>query len=206
MFFVMADVDINWDERKQNLNYCVKGDRFMVFVPLGKSSARVVLRVPEPTDIGNWNSSEFQALINNLGLKSLRIGTVFWKSAAEIRTRIAERFVDGRVALAGDASHAFSPIGGLGMNTGFLDANHLARTIAGLLGRSPYRGSLSDYGVERHRIAKEIDGFTKSLTFAIANDGRDSEGISEFFLPKNRGNEFLTKILPWKVSGLAFKS
>src|SRR5690606_24884516 len=39
---------------------------------------------------------------------------------------VADRFMDGRVFLAGDSCHAHPPNGGLGMNTGIQDSFDLA--------------------------------------------------------------------------------
>src|SRR5690625_3172031 len=47
-------------------------------------------------------------------------------SAFGVRRRTAERMVDGRVVLIGDAAHEVSPIGGQGMTLGWLDALALA--------------------------------------------------------------------------------
>src|SRR5699024_4759679 len=47
-------------------------------------------------------------------------------SAFGVRRRTAERMVDGRVVLIGDAAHEISPIGGQGMTLGWLDALALA--------------------------------------------------------------------------------
>ncbi|WP_072312804.1 FAD-dependent oxidoreductase [Agrococcus sp. Marseille-P2731] len=55
-------------------------------------------------------------------------GTV--PSAFRARQRMAKRFESGRVALAGDAAHEVSPIGGQGMSLGWLDALALDRAIA----------------------------------------------------------------------------
>ena len=46
---------------------------------------------------------------------------------------VADRFVDGRVFLAGDAAHAHPPNGGLGMNTGIQDSWDLGWKLAALV-------------------------------------------------------------------------
>ena len=43
---------------------------------------------------------------------------------------IADRFIVDRVLLAGDAAHVISPIGGQGMNLGWIDAWHLANVMS----------------------------------------------------------------------------
>jgi 2-polyprenyl-6-methoxyphenol hydroxylase-like FAD-dependent oxidoreductase len=53
-------------------------------------------------------------------------------SAFGVERRLARRFALGRVALAGDAAHLISPIGGQGMNLGWLDVADLAVTLAAL--------------------------------------------------------------------------
>ena len=45
---------------------------------------------------------------------------------------VAERFGAGRVWLAGDSVHLFTPTGGFGMNTGVDDAANLAWKLAGM--------------------------------------------------------------------------
>ena len=51
-------------------------------------------------------------------------------SSFGVQRFLAERFTSGRVALVGDAAHVLSPIGGQGMNLGFLGAWRLAESLA----------------------------------------------------------------------------
>jgi 2-polyprenyl-6-methoxyphenol hydroxylase-like FAD-dependent oxidoreductase len=56
-------------------------------------------------------------------------GEVLWESDFIIRHGMAERLCVGSVALAGDAAHLHSPLGGRGMNLGVEDAFVFARLI-----------------------------------------------------------------------------
>ncbi len=56
-------------------------------------------------------------------------------SAFGVRRRLATRTVVGRVVLIGDAAHEISPIGGQGMNLGWLDGAALETVLAAALRR-----------------------------------------------------------------------
>src|SRR5262249_27768139 len=67
---------------------------------------------------------------------------------------VAERFTAGRVALAGDAAHLFTPTGGFGMNTGMDDASNLSWKLAALVQGWGGPGLLQSYETERRPIAE----------------------------------------------------
>lgn len=73
----------------------------------------------------------------------------------------------GRVILAGDASHAHSPAGGQGMNTGLQDAFNLAWKLAMVLRDEAPEKLLASYDAERHpvdaRIQRETDMMLRSF-------------------------------------------
>jgi 2-polyprenyl-6-methoxyphenol hydroxylase-like FAD-dependent oxidoreductase len=66
----------------------------------------------------------------------------------------AREFAHGRMILAGDAAHVVSPIGGQGMNLGWLDAQALARVLpACLTGAADARAALARYARTRRKAA-----------------------------------------------------
>lgn len=69
-----------------------------------------------------------------------------------VHQRVAERFVDGRVALIGDAAHINSPMGGMGLNSGIHDAYDLAETLASLAVDGPM-SELERWAERRRRVA-----------------------------------------------------
>ena len=62
---------------------------------------------------------------------------------------VADRFMDGRVFIAGDAAHAHPPNGGLGMNTGIQDAFDLGWKLAASLQGWGGPHLLESYDLER---------------------------------------------------------
>ena len=77
-------------------------------------------------------------------------------SAFGVERWLAQRFVSGPVALAGDAAHVVSPIGGQGMNLGWLDALALAAAVAegAASGRVALEAALAAYAARRRRAAR----------------------------------------------------
>ncbi|WP_329561512.1 FAD-dependent monooxygenase [Kitasatospora sp. NBC_01266] len=67
--------------------------------------------------------------------------------------RVAERYADGRVFLAGDSAHEMSPTGAFGSNTGIQDAHNLAWKLAAVLRGWAGPGLLETYDAERRPVA-----------------------------------------------------
>lgn len=78
------------------------------------------------------------------------VGSRTWTPGAAL---VAERFGEGRVLLAGDAAHLFTPNGGFGMNTGVDDAANLAWKLAAAVQGWAGPGLVASYEAERRPVA-----------------------------------------------------
>lgn len=88
-------------------------------------------------------------------------GTNSMLSSFGVRSRLARRMVSGRTVLIGDAAHEVSPIGGQGMNLGWLDALALAPLVTAAL----------DGG----GVAAQLRRFERTRLRAAAKAARQSE-------------------------------
>jgi 2-polyprenyl-6-methoxyphenol hydroxylase-like FAD-dependent oxidoreductase len=79
---------------------------------------------------------------------------------------IADRFMDGRVFLAGDACHAHPPNGGLGMNTGLQDSFDLSWKLAAVLKGWGDQALLDSYECERRPAS------SRATEVSLLNYGR----------------------------------
>ena len=80
-------------------------------------------------------------------------GTNSMLSRFGVRTRLARRMVTGRVLMIGDAAHEVSPIGGQGMNLGWLDAAALAPIVSAAVRGQEVEAALRTFERTRLRAA-----------------------------------------------------
>jgi 2-polyprenyl-6-methoxyphenol hydroxylase-like FAD-dependent oxidoreductase len=91
-----------------------------------------------------------------------RAGEAVWQSAFHIAHRLAEREVDGRIVIGGDAAHIHSPVAARGMNLGIEDAYVFAACAADALQGDVAR--LADYGRLRQVAHKQVVNEVERLT------------------------------------------
>ncbi|HEX9837390.1 MAG TPA: FAD-dependent monooxygenase [Alphaproteobacteria bacterium] len=114
---------------------------------------------------------------------------------------VADRFGQGRVWLAGDAVHLFSPTGGFGLNTGVDDAANLAWKLAALVQGWGGPALAASYEAERRPIAIRNTSASARLARNVgavpigpaidadSPDGAAARGAASAFL-SNFGEEF----------------
>ncbi|HTV27441.1 MAG TPA: FAD-dependent monooxygenase, partial [Xanthobacteraceae bacterium] len=74
---------------------------------------------------------------------------------------VAERYKAGRIFIAGDAAHLFTPTGGFGMNTGIDDSSNLAWKLAAALQGWAGPRLLDSYEAERKPIGYRNTGASR---------------------------------------------
>lgn len=160
--FVLADVHLTGGVPSEEVVLYFSPAGMVVVAPLPGGMHRVVATVD---DAPETPSLEFvQALLDARGPErepAVASGLV-WSGRFRVHHRVADRYLEGRVVLAGDAAHVHSPAGGQGMNAGIVDALYLADALFGAL-----RGdaqALRRYGDLRRPVADQIVKLADTLT------------------------------------------
>jgi 2-polyprenyl-6-methoxyphenol hydroxylase-like FAD-dependent oxidoreductase len=87
-----------------------------------------------------------------------------WKAGF---TLVADEFARGRVFMAGDAVHLFTPTGGLGYNTGVEDAVNLGWKLAAVLKGWAGTDLLATYEMERRPVALRNTAFARRFADSV---------------------------------------
>ncbi|MFI6218021.1 FAD-dependent monooxygenase [Nocardia brasiliensis] len=106
------------------------------------------------------------------GRTDVTLTDLSWVTVWRPNVRLAERFRDGRVFLAGDAAHVHPPTGGQGLNTGVQDAYNLGWKLAAAL-----RGDeslLGSYESERRTVAARVLGVSSALLDKLKDGDEDA--------------------------------
>jgi len=127
------------------------GDLFQFGTPLENGAA-------EPEEAVRAAFAEF------CRLPDVELREVAWSTVWRPNVRLARRYRDGRVFLAGDAAHAHPPTGGQGLNTGVQDAYNLGWKLAAAVTAGPGADALLDsYEAERRPVAERVLGLSEAL-------------------------------------------
>jgi 2-polyprenyl-6-methoxyphenol hydroxylase-like FAD-dependent oxidoreductase len=175
---VLADAELDGD-LSYDATRVVAGRRGLVFAfRLGEQATwRLIATRPAgagrspPGQLGPpVPVAEIQALMDEAGLPA-RITELAWSSRISLQRRVADSFSRGRLYLAGDAAHAYSPATGQGMNAGIQDAINLGWKLA-FAAAQPGGGPLLDsYDRERRPVARQVLAMTHLAFWAEAGPG-----------------------------------
>ena len=139
---------VGWRKRRGHAHYVMGDTRDDTREPetalLHFEPAGVVESFPMPGGLRRWvalvrrppaepTAGQLATIVQTRAAGAFDADAASVPSAFEARQHVAERMASGRVALVGDAAHEISPIGGQGMNLGWLDAVRLDHDLAAAL-------------------------------------------------------------------------
>jgi 2-polyprenyl-6-methoxyphenol hydroxylase-like FAD-dependent oxidoreductase len=162
---VLADLDLDLDDISARSGaQLFAGRQGLLFLfPLGEQADWRLLATRVSTDgaeqgFGQPGSTvphaELQRLLIDAGLQT-RIERLAWSARVPLQCSLARGFRRGRLFLAGDAAHNYSPATGQGMNAGIQDAVNLGWKLAFAASRT--RGGPTDDGIAEEVLLDSYD-------------------------------------------------
>jgi 2-polyprenyl-6-methoxyphenol hydroxylase-like FAD-dependent oxidoreductase len=175
---VLADVEVAGD-LADGTAHVVAGRRGLLFLfPLGEQATWRLLATrpagagqPVPGQIGPpVPAAEVRSLLEQAGMP-VQLTSLAWSARVGVQHRVADQFRRGRVFLAGDAAHAYSPATGQGMNAAIQDAANLGWKLAFAARDASSAMLLDSYERERRHAARQVRAMTHAAFWGEASTG-----------------------------------
>ena len=127
-------------------------------MPIGDGLHRVIVPAAEVAEDRTAGPSveELREQLRAVAGTDFGVHSPRWLSRFGDATRLADRYRDGRVLLAGDAAHIHPPTGGQGLNLGLQDAVNLGWKLAAAVSGWAPAGLLDSYQAERRPVAADV--------------------------------------------------
>ncbi len=195
--FLLADVHLDWALDRGGTTGWIHPDGVVGAMPMPDSTGRDDLWrifVYDPTLDQKPSESE---ILNRVKLvvpertgQAVTVGDAEWLSVFTVHRRLADRYRNGRILIAGDAAHAHAPFGGQGMLTGIGDAENLAFKLALVVRKLASDKLIDTYEAERRPLATEVL--------------RGTSAVTRVNVASNRIGRFLRDHVATRLFGLAF--
>jgi 2-polyprenyl-6-methoxyphenol hydroxylase-like FAD-dependent oxidoreductase len=125
---------------------------------------RIVVREDEPPADKDTpvTLEELQSQVDKVLGRHVELREPRWLTRFGDAARLAERYREGRVLLAGDAAHIHPPAGAIGVNVALDDAFNLGWKLAAAVRGTAPEGLLDTYHAERHTAGEHVLANTRA--------------------------------------------
>jgi 3-(3-hydroxy-phenyl)propionate hydroxylase len=143
-------------DRLAQVNYVADAQEWCVLLRV-PTLWRVLVPAPESETETDFLSDAYRDRVFSGLLGVDQPIETYHRTLYRVHQRVARRFRDGRVLLAGDAAHLNNPLGGFGMNSGIHDAWNLTAALGRIIGEGADADALLDrYDRQRRTICREF--------------------------------------------------
>ncbi|MEU4245481.1 FAD-dependent monooxygenase [Actinoplanes sp. NPDC026619] len=168
-------------------------------------SRATVVEFQKPT-ISNdepLTAEEFAAAFQRISGVELKIRRAPWLTRFGDATRLAERYRNGRIFLAGDSAHIHLASAGQGLNTGIQDAMNLGWKLAAAVRGWAPADLLDSYHAERHPIGREVTVYPR-VQMALLHPADKAGPLRDFISSLTRFDE-VADYLVGRATGLGIR-
>lgn len=137
------------NHQRRGAAIAIDGERFVLHTQLPRGTSGTLEYARETLEITAGTPFSYEML-----------GTAEWTAGF---TLVAERYRNGRIFLAGDAAHLFTPTAGQGYNTSVDDVANLGWKLAAVWQGWGGPALLESYGEERKPIGERNTRFARSI-------------------------------------------
>ncbi len=185
--FVAGNVRMQWNYPPNEAHAFLHHGNTIAFFPMPDPfHYRVVITYqPGEAPQGEVTLEEVQHAVSAFGCPAgARASDPRWLDRFLVDQRRVERYVSGRVLLAGDAAHLHTFVGAQGMNTGIQDAFNLAWKLALVVQGRAKAPLLLSYGQEREHVSKGLLAATGLAARLATSHQPVLTGVRNFLAPR----------------------
>jgi flavin-dependent dehydrogenase len=179
-----------------------------MMVPFPDGTYRVSVHSPEDvrTDWpGQLTVDELRTRIRSITGTDFGMHSASWLSRFGNTARLASRYRQGRVLLAGDAAHQHMPAGGVGLNVGIQDAMNLGWKLAAAINEQDRDGLLDTYDAERRPVGADTIEHTQAQTAIMMTFSPQGQALRSLFGKLLAEQPQLNGTLAERLAGLAVR-
>jgi len=155
--FLVISTDFDYAKYLPKLsyvNYCSDPNEWCVLLRVPTLWRVLFPTHPDESDDEVLQDDAVERRLQNLVARPESYKTLH-RTLYKVHQRVAQKFRNGRVFLAGDAAHINNPLGGMGMNGGVHDAMNLSRKLLKVVQENAQPELLDRYERQRRTIAIE---------------------------------------------------